>query len=234
MVTEEWQGVRRSIAAHLAGKKGQMTREYIDEDGAIQIEVLDREEASFQVIESTTRIDPGTLTRSPKGLLSHIAPLNWSVTFSSSRTHHDPVFILKDGKEKKDGTRSLAGDLLYAEKEVTHLLIAAVDNRYRVGFIAQWHDNGFGNAMVQDPIGIPRENYVDYWKAKEGPRPVADYNDGSSRVEHRFLFTKMGDFETWIDDWIKIIAPESYVEPKPKAVKKTKDEQLLDGTEWAG
>jgi hypothetical protein len=234
---EVWARATGSIRKHLANRKGQVLVERIDEDGAIYLEELVAPEAKFEVVSATRDVDPTTLATSPNGVWKKAEALGWKINASRSVTRHEPVFILKDGKPRKDGTQARQGDVRTPTHDETHLVITAVDALRTTGFAGSWDDGKPTGFRIVDPVGIPIENYVDYWRRKESIKPKDDYNDGTDRIVHRHFFDKITPFNDWLTDWLEILAPESAPKRKAPKTKPTVDETIaapmLIG-EWNG
>jgi hypothetical protein len=218
MTDEVWTNAMASVQRHLAERRGG-----VDEDAP---------EPSFEVIESTREVDPATLPTSAKSVLKKATALGWNIEMGQSVTRHDPIFYMKDGAERKDGSQARQGDVRTPAHDETHLVIAAVDKGRTTGFSATWDDGKPSGFRIVDPVGIPIENFVDHWRLKESVKPKDDYNDGTDRIVHRHFFEKITPFNDWLTDWLELLAPESA--PKRKAAKKTKEENLLEGADWNG
>lgn len=163
----------------------------------------------FAVI-STTR-EP-VLTASPKRILKRAEALGWTVQTCGAVTHHEAVLMVADGKELR------RGDVKTPEHDRTHVWMRARHPGGPLGFLATWTDGKFVDALVLDPYGIPVENRANYLlsaaAAKENPtlaalRAEADalYNDGSTRLEKRHLFSTATDFTNWLDEWTRVLGP---------------------------
>lgn len=214
---EVWARATGSIRKHLAERRGG-----VDEDAP---------EPSFEVISSTREVDPATLPTSAKSVYKKTHALGWNIEMGQSVTRHDPVFYASDGKVARQG------DVKVPAHDETHLVITAVDSHRTTGFAAMWDDGKPTGFRIVDPVGIPIENYVDYWRLKESVRPKDDYNDGSDRIVNRHFFEKITPFNDWLTDWLELLAPEAAPKRKAAKSKLTADESIaapmLIG-EWNG
>lgn len=215
---EVWTNAMASVQRHLAERRGG-----VEEDAP---------EPTFEVISSTREVNPATMPTSARGVLKKATALGWKIEMGQSITRHDPIFIMKDGAVRKDGSQARQGDIRTPAHDETHLVITAVDEHRTTGFAATWDDGKPSGFRIVDPVGIPIENFVDYWRLKESVKPKDQYNDGTDRILHRHYFEKITPFSNWLTDWLEILAPESA--PKRKAPRKAKDEVLFEGGDWNG
>lgn len=120
-----------------------------------------------------------------------------------------------------DSDNHTAGDVKTEAKDIAILQVFARHPQARLGVLAEFADNKFSWARVADPVGVPRELYVDYMPNKveaksagwsEGKRVAVGgrlngtYNDGAMLNEHDVLFTKATDLIAWLDDWQAILS----------------------------
>lgn len=206
---------------------------------------------AFHITEEAVEIAASDLGTSPKGIHTRATRLGWEVTVRRSRTHHEDVPFLNDGKT---GQR---GEVKTAAHERRHYSLVAIDSTRKVGFSAMWTGKGadgktaaFIDAIVVDPVGMPVELYVDYdlgsvitkargcgeAKAREFVETCdRDYNDGKSYLCKRFMLKSAADLVDWLNDWTEMAGLEVIV-PKPKKVKTPEPEptglELIALGEW--
>jgi hypothetical protein len=193
---------------------------------AIRYAKAEIDETPDSVVVSSSNPEPKDLASSPRGIYGKAVALGWTVTLDASVTRHKDVLMAEDGKEKRKG------DVKTPAHNEEHLWLTAVDSTHKLGFLAEWLDGKPVGFLVQDPVGVPVENFVDYWRLKESVKPTGHYNDGTDRIVNRHYFNKITPFTDWLTDWLELLAPESA--PKRKAPKKPKDELLLEGGDWDG
>ena len=208
----------------------------------------------FTVESATDNVDLSKLSASPKGILKTVVVLRWEPHFVKTVTQHRRTYAQKDGTTvRKDGTKTLRGDLTAEAKTVDHLYLCAQDPSGKVGFRASWDDGKFTGAIVRDPYGIPTELFFDYTpdhltvgaRGKENATEISEdadrlYNDGLFYAPKQKAFAKAGEFTDWLDLWLKLTGHEV----KPKAPRKIKakpvaadvlaenDAALLAGGDW--
>ncbi len=194
---------------------------------------------------------PDSFASSPKRILQAIEDLGWTSKAGATRVHHPDTFLVAGDR---------IGELKTAAHDVEHLWIAAKHKQSITGFIAHWTDNRFTDAVLIDPIGIPMENWVDYkapsitrgkdeteqsferrtLRAEQDTyRQNYEYNDGSSRLEHKRLVDSANEFNQWMNDWLELWAPGAKlltIRASRKKVAPTTEqinEAILAGEEWA-
>jgi len=180
--------------------------------------------------------------------------MKWSVSAWRSTFMVAEVLYLADSpQDAKDPHQ--AGEVRFPACSERRYWVEARHPEAALGFRALWAGKGegsggdFDHAIVVDPLGIPVENYVDYtidktrarelqWSERQrvehGRELNFRINDGSSRMEKRYLFHKATDFMLWMDDWLTQLAPDHKTLAPKTRVKKTVDEQLLSGEDWHG
>lgn len=203
---------------------------------------------SAEVVDSWV---PDTLPQSPKKVLTAVEALGWEYRIGATRVHVPDEIYVADSK----ATGAKAGDVKKSAHDVEYLWIAAAGARSpRLGFIATWKANRFESAKVFDPVGMPVENYADYGldgsyaktlnldeheASAIAARRSAEYNDGSSRLEHCVVYASADPFNRWLDDYLELFAPDAKrltVQRKPRKKKEeAMDEMaLIAGEEWTG
>ena len=193
-------------------------------------------------------VDITKLSLSPRGVHEKVTLLGWTTTLRTAVVHVGADYMASDGKVKKDGTRSMKGDLKKAAHDVTHLFMHAVDKTRHVGFTATWTGNSFTDAIIQDPIGVYITLAFDYkpsqsmikGRGKERAEQEAlfcdiQYNDGKEVRERRHLYTKTTDLNEWLTQWMTIAGIEQKPKTPPKARKPKgvyTTEDFLAPTDW--
>lgn len=153
-----------------------------------------------------------------------------------------------------NGPGRSVGDIRTPEKEFDGLQIYAHHPTARLGFDATYAD-GFMQVKVCDPVGTPKELYVDY---SYGPKAAGNYgysvehaeklsaarderyNDGTDIQIFSWYIEAANEFYGWIDEWLKVLKVDHpTISPKPRAPRKTAEElaaereaAILDGGEW--
>ena len=195
----------------------------------------DSTEPAFTIISTT---DEPILTASPKSILKKAHDLGWKVQVRGSVTHHEPVLMMSDGKDKQ------RGEVKTPAHDKTHIFMRASHPKGQVGFQACWTDGKFVSGQIIDPLGFEVENWADYSPAsirqvKDEPATAFkarkeqieyraqmmayDYNDQTYRTEHRKLTSKATELTDWLHQWLAIVNPDAL--PKPKAAPKPKTAQ---------
>jgi len=212
---------------------------------------------SVVVLEQAHLIPAEELGQSPKLAYRTAQMLDWQVQASRSLAIVAPVLYVS-GSAEGAKEQYAAGDVRFEGYFARHYWVEARSSQMRLGFRAHWMGRGsdkttasFDNAFIFDPVGIPRENYVDYTKDKneakllswsehrrvaEGIELNSRINDGSSRLEHDWvLMTTGGEFTQWLDDWLDLAGVEKVSKKKaPTKAEKAaaKDLAILDGEDW--
>lgn len=204
----------------------------------------------FYILNRNTDVDVTKLARSPKNIYAKAVLMTWQVHLIETVTRHRATYLDKDGVTvKKDGTKSMKGDLKAKEKYIEHLFMHAQDPSGQVGFCATWSDNSFVDVLVRDPYGIHSELYFDYapdhltvnarGKANAesiGSGADAAYNDGVMVKVKRKLYTSTAEFVEWLDSWLAATGHE--VKKKAPAKKKAVGHEptgleLITTGEWS-
>lgn len=200
-------------------------------------------------------IPPERLSAAPKKAYKAALALGMEIGIRATLIYHPVEYMVGDGKQKKDGTQAMRGDVKKAETLEYRVEIVARRSEYRYGFHATWSDGGFVDAACNDrAVGFPREAWFDYKPIKppwvKGMVPSAyermveqaervsnqrhvDYNDGQVFVWRAELFKSATDFLAWLTDWMVLTIP-GYERPIPKTKKKPEPEApALAANEWS-
>ena len=229
-----------------AGPPTDMTETFAYVKSLYAVEEVDTTPLFF-IASKTGDVDLKALARSPKAIHKKATEMAWHVNFIETVTRHRAVYLEKDGATvKKDGTKSLKGDLKSEAKDVRHLFMHAQDPSGQVGFRATWKDNSFIDVLVRDPYGIQVELYFDYEpdhltknaRGDKNANEIADtcdaaYNDGTMVKTKRKVFGTAARFNEWLDFWLLATGHEVKKKAPKKAPKPEVSEmELLAGAEW--
>ena len=229
-----------------AGPPTDMTEAFAYVKSLYAVEEVDTTPLFF-IFDRNTAVDPAGLARSPKAIYKKAITMGWHVNFIQTVTLHRATYHLKNGTTpKKDGSKSMKGDLISAEKYVGHLFMHAQDPSGQVGFRATWNENSFADVLVRDPYGIVEELYFDYEpdhltkgaRGEKNANEIADtcdaaYNDGTMVKTKRKVFSTAARFNEWLDFWLLATGHEVKKKAPKKAPKPEVSEmELLAGAEW--
>ena len=183
------------------------------------------------IVEPEFPVDVTGLPLSPKKVFKAAETMGFTVRPTQGHIYVSPTLRLAASEAGE------AGSILYDEKYVTWTRLIGYRADAKVAFDATWADGKFQSVFIIDPMGMPKENYFDYSydknEIKAGANPQRakergwDYNDGTDRIEHRFMLSTSTEFFQWVDDYLRIWAPQ--VKPlTPK--RKTREEKVQEQT----
>lgn len=190
------------------------------------------------IVEPEFPVDVTVLPISPKKVLKALEAAGFTVLPTQGHIHVSPTLRINASEAGE------AGSILYDEKYVTWTRLIGYRTDVKVGFDATWADGQFQSVFIIDPMGMPKENYFDYSydknEIKAGANPQRakergwDYNDGTDRIEHRFMLSTSTGFFQWVDDYLRIWAPKvKPLTPKRKSAVE-KEAEIVGGQEWVG
>jgi len=167
------------------------------------------------------RITLGELPRSPRVVAHTALDCGWDVRAWLSIVEAPPTYYVNSSEENAAGDVKIAGHLLRM------ITVEARDPNMPLGFKANYISKSatgasFQDALVVDPVGIPRELRADYkamkqvrakYETSESIKLRTDdviqradlaklaYNDGGFAFFNQARFSAARDLDAWLAEW---------------------------------
>jgi hypothetical protein len=190
------------------------------------------ETADLTLVEPPRRVELADLPQSPKSTFLAATAMGWEVHAWFAIGEVAPTLYVGNSDEDAKKPHN-AGDVRY-DGYVAHMFtVEARDPLLPIAFQAHYlgkkYADGrksplgsFDDAMVVDPVGVPRELRARYLPIKQdrgkyettasfqrrvtAAQSRADeqsrtYNDGAVDFQHRPMFTAAREFDSWLAEW---------------------------------